>query len=897
MTGPSSAIRTPDQKLRVFISSTLKELAPERKSARTAVERLRLAPVMFELGARPHPPRDLYRAYLEQSDIFVGIYGERYGWVAPSETVSGLEDEFNLSGALPKLIYIRETGTEREPRLAELLDRIRTDDTASFKYFSDADALSGLIEADLATLLAERFAAGAAPAAPAPIAEADEALSTFPAPVTELIGRSREVAGLKRILARDAVRLVTVTGPGGMGKTRLAIDVGEDLAGQYPGGVYFVDLAPVLDAAGVATAMAQTIGVRNTGDGPVEDKLVVALRGRRVLLVLDNFEQVLPAAAVVTRLLAALPDLNVLVTSRVLLRVNGEHNFELGPLAQPRPNGDRRPGSVSLDAALGSPAVTLFVERARAVRPDFELTEANVDAVVRICAAVDGVPLALELAAARIRLLSPELMLARLDRRLPLLSGGMTDLPARQQTLRRTIEWSTQLLGDAERRLLARLGIFVGGFTLEAVESICTDDDSDVLSMLGVLVDSSLVRQEERPRQTYFTILATVREYALEQLEASGTVDDLRRAHAGYYARVAANADRLLDGEQQGEWMARLVDDRDNLRAAERYYLDVGDWESATAFAWSLYLYWWIGGHLGEVRGWMEEVLAADAALSPAARARALYFTGAIRFWQDPVDGITQTLTESAELFGQEGLPRAQALTLVSVALTALGRGDADAAEPVLETSVHLFRGAGDRWGEAMALVSLGLAAILQQKLPSALNRFEESLALTLRQKDQLGAAIALHHCGWAHLLLGDAEAATGLFEDALVLSRDLGHDEGVAYGLEALTAIAAQSGDVARAGRLFGASQAVREHSGLHNAPSISFHRAWVGPLQSGPVAEEFAGGAEEGRRLGVRAAVSYALPPAKGGDLDLFGELLDAAGDGSGASAGTSGASGDTE
>jgi predicted ATPase/predicted negative regulator of RcsB-dependent stress response len=878
MTGLSPAIRTPDQKLRVFISSTLKELAAERKSARTAVERLHLAPVMFELGARPHPPRDLYRAYLDQSDIFVGIYGDRYGWVAPTETVSGLEDEFALSGALPKLIYIRETAGEREPRLNDLLDRIRSDDTASFKYFSDADALTGLIEADLATLLAERFAASTA-AAPqeAPAA----ALDTFPSPVTELIGREREVAGLKRILGRPAVRLVTVTGPGGMGKTRLAIDVGEDLAGAYPDGVYFVDLAPVQDPAGVATAIAETLGVRNTGDDPVEDKLVIALRGRRVLLVLDNFEQLLPAAAVVTRLLAALPELNVLVTSRALLRVNGEHNFELGPLAQPPGHADGGPAVVPLESALRSPAVALFVERSRAVRPDFELTAANVAAVVRICAALDGVPLALELAAARIRLLPPDLMLARLDRRLPLLTGGVTDLPARQQTLRRTIQWSTQLLGDEEQRLLARLGVFVGGFTLEAVESICGGGDADVLGMLGALVDSSLVRQEERTRQTYFSMLATVREYALEKLEDSGGLDEMRRAHADYFVRVAANADTLLYGEQQGEWMARLADDRENLRATERFFLDTGDAESATAFAWSLYLYWWIGGQLGEVRGWMEEVLASGAELSPAARARALYFTGAIRFWQDPGEGIAQTLTESAALFEREGLPRAQALTLVSVALAALERGDAEEAESVLETSVHLFREANDRWGEAMALVSLGLAAILQQKLTRALNRFEESLALTLRQKDQLGAAIAMHHTGWAHLLLGNKTAATAQFENSLVLSRDLGHTEGVAYGLEALTAVAAQAGDVARAGRLYGAALSLREQAGLFNAPSISFHRAWVGPLQSGPLAAEFAAGEAEGRHLGARAAVAYALPPAKGGAGEPFGELSGVSGD----------------
>ena len=231
-------------------------------------------------------------------------------------------------------------------------------------------------------------------------------------------------------------------------------------------------------------------------------------------------------------------------------------------------------------------------------------------------------------------------------------------------------------------------------------------------------------------------------------------------------------------------------------------------------------------------------------------------------------------ISESAELFAQVGLPKAQALALVSVALAALEKGEAEEAESVLETSLHLFRGANYRWGEAMALVSLGLAAILRQKLPRALNRFEESLALTLRQKDKLGATIALHHCGWAHLLLGDADAAAAQFEDSLILSRDLGHNEGVAYGLEALTAIAAQDGDAVRAGRLFGAALSLREQTGLYNAPSISFHRAWTGPLQSGPLAADFERGEEEGRHLGVRAAVAYALPPAKGGAQDLFGD-----------------------
>ncbi|MEP6478076.1 MAG: DUF4062 domain-containing protein, partial [Rhodoglobus sp.] len=516
------AIRTPDQELRVFVSSTLTELAPERKAVRSAVERLRLAPVMFELGARPHAPRDLYRAYLEQSDLFVGLYWERYGWIAPGEELSGLEDEYILSTGMPRLIYIKEPADEREPRLTKLLDRILVDEAASFKMFNTPEELGELLVGDLATLLAERFDESRAPTKSAAIHDA------IPTPLTALIGRDGDVAEVEALLARESVRLVTLTGPGGIGKSRLTIEVANRAAGGYSGGTAFVDLAPVQDPLLVPAAIAAAIGVRDTGDGPVDEKLTTALRSRQLLLVIDNFEHVLAAAPTLTALLSSSPGLTLLVTSRTRLRISGEHTFEVGPLALPILDSD-----TSVDEATISPAVELFVERARAVVPDFGVTPDNAEEIARICVALDGVPLALELAAARIRMLPPAAMLERLDHQLGLLVGGVRDLPARQQTLRSTIEWSTRLLSESEKSLLSLLGVFTGAFTAEAVEFVGADHGRpDAIISLGTLVDNSLVQEDDRDGRSVFTMLRNLREYTREQLVADGTLDALRASHA-----------------------------------------------------------------------------------------------------------------------------------------------------------------------------------------------------------------------------------------------------------------------------------------------------------------------------------------------------------------------------
>jgi predicted ATPase len=863
--GPTS-IRTPDQLLRVFVSSTLRELADERKAVRSAIERMRLAPVMFELGARPHPPRDLYRAYLQRSEIFLGIYWLRYGWVAPDETVSGLEDEYNLAPAsMPRLIYIKSSDEAPEPRLAALLQRIKNDDRASYKSFDTVEELEELVEADLATLLAERFDAAMQAASDDRSGPADAARGglpvgseSIPAPLTALLGREKELGEVGRML-RDGARLVTLTGPGGIGKSRLAMEIGRSLAADFPDGVFFVALAAAQDEGGVRAALAEALGVRDTGIDSLEDALVTALRGRKLLIVADNFEQVVEASGTLTTLLSALPELSFLVTSRTVLRVLGEHRVEVGPL--PLPGVE----ATTPESALRSPAVQLFVQRARSLRPDFEVTEDNVAAVVAICAELEGVPLALELAAASIRLFPPAALLTRLQQHRPLPSTASSSLPSRQRSLQSTIEWSVRLLEDRDTALLYRLGVFSGGFSLAAAEAVAGADldDLDVLDALGALVDASLIRQQDRGDHAFFTLLASVQRFARARLEESGMSDETRDRHARYYLELARTSAPLLRGREQDATALLLVDEKENLRAVVRYFIERREWDLLARLAWDLYVYWWLKGLLGEVRGWMGEMLDSGEPIAESSRAVALYYTRAITFWQEADGRVIPGLTESADLFHSAGDASGEALARASIALALLAATppNADDAGDKLERALTLFRSNGDAWGETLALVTLGRVAFLEQKLHRALNRFDESLVLARQQGDHLSAAIAVNHLGWAHLMLGEAETAREEFTEGLRSSSIAEHAEGIAYGLEGLVASAAVAGDAERAGQLLGASEVLRERTGLYNVPTFSFHQQALAPILASDAAEAFAAARQRGRALSSSAAVDLAL------------------------------------
>jgi predicted ATPase len=856
----SATIRTPDQRLRVFVSSTLRELETERRAVRTAIERLRLAPVMFELGARPHPPRDLYRAYLEQSDVFVGIYADRYGWIAPGEEISGLEDEYRLAPrSMPKLMYVRESDA-RDAALDELIGRIRTDDTASYKSFATAEELADLVEADLATLLAERFDASRA-AAGAPGAEVIAA--RIPTAYTRLIGRDADLAAVRRLLEDRDRRLVTLLGPGGIGKSRLAIAIAGAVEDIFPDGAVFVPLENVIEPDLLLPTIGYAVGVRDAGDLPLEQRLAIALEGRRMLLVLDNFEQLADAAPILVRLYSIAPDAAFLVTSRVLLRIRGEQVYEVPAL---RTHDPASPDSVS--RARTSPAVALFVDRARAVKPDFEITDANAAAVVGICRALQGLPLAIELAAARMRVLTPAAVLQRLDRQLPLLVDSSRDLPERQRTLRSTIEWSTGLLAADERRLLHDLGVFSPGFTLESVEAFGARRgwDFDAFEALETLVDSSLIEQSDLDGESVFSMLATVREFGLEQLRSAGDEDAARRAHADVYVDLARREGRGLGFGQQTQAVARLNRERGNLRAAVRHLAFTGDLETAADTAWRLYLYWWVGGYLTEVAVWMEELLASDTSdVSPRTRAIASFYVAWRDMWIAPTHEITASLRAAAEAFATEGDELGATMAGATAGLAEITTADPDmvSATAWLQEGAERFRALGAGWGETLALVALGRIHALQGDLAGAGAEFERGVEAATETGDTFAATVAIHHLARTRLFLGRVEESERLFAEAIDGSLTLRHEEGIAYGLEGLCAIAAVRGDAERAGVLAGAAGAIRKRAAVFDAPIFVFHTRYLDELASTgeDVRERIRAAEARGAEYGAREAAEYAV------------------------------------
>ncbi|MFD4420858.1 DUF4062 domain-containing protein [Agromyces sp. NPDC058484] len=841
----AGVIRTPDERLRVFVSSTLRELATERRAARAAIERLALAPVMFELGARPHPPRSLYRAYLDQSDIFVGLYWEQYGWIAPGEEVSGLEDEYDLASDIPMLIYMKRSD-HRQERLEALLDRIRKDDRASYVSFDNADELTTLLTTDLATLLAERFAAGdrrRAPRADVLTNPSSTEIVRPPTPLTRMIGRDDELADIVQMLSIEQRRLVTLTGPGGIGKSRLAIAAAREVEQSFPDGVAFVDLAPVRDPDLVLTTIASALGIRDSGDVPLFAKVKRALDGRRVLLVLDNMEQVVGAAGEISALLSG-STASVLATSRTLLRIEGERSVALRSLA-PRA------------------AIELFVERARAVKPDFELTEDNARDIAAICAALDNAPLALELAAARIRVLTPAELARRLDRALTLLVDGARDRPERQQSLRSTIEWSTQLLGDDERQLLLRLGVFRRGFGLDAVEWMNEGlNGADAVSALAALIDSSLVREQDRGSRAWFTMLGVVREYARDELEAHGSLLECRDRHATFYARLTVKAEPELISPEQSLWMSRLVDELDEIRATIDYFSETGRRDAIAELVWPLYWFWWARGLPSEVVGWMTQLLRPGVELQERTRFRAEFYEAGFGVWKGHDLSGLPALQRCMEFFRHDGDPFGELLSLTALAFCELLKSppEIDGAQRILRQCEELADQLKNPFLVAMVLQMRGQATLMSGDIPAAVQQFERSLAATRQSGEIVSQSNALNHLGWASLLSEKPEMSLNYFKQQVAISSAVGHEEGVAFGLEGLFAVAATSGDIDRAGRLLGAADDVRERKGVLLS-MFSYHEPILNEVLAGPSATALDEGRAAGRKAGLAAIVEEAL------------------------------------
>lgn len=684
-------------------------------------------------------------------------------------------------------------------------------------------------------------------------------------PRSPLIGRDHEVAEIQRLLLQDEVGLFTLTGSGGIGKTRLALQVAANLLDHFVEGVYFVSLAPIREAELVGVMIAQTLGVREVGGQPVLESLQDYIQDRQVLLVLDNFEQVATAAPLVGKLLAGCHRLKVLVTSRAPLHLYGEQEYPAPPLALPDAKRLRAIGEDQLPSLGDVAAIALFVQRARAVKPDFALTTANAAAIAEICISLDGLPLAIELAAAKLKLFSPTALLARLQRRLTLLTGGALDLPLRQRTLRASVAWSYDLLAPDEQILFQRLAVFAGGFTLEAAQAVCkvvaadSVPDADqaqgiaVLDGVAALVNQNLLKQMEQVgNEPRFGMLETLREYGLERLAASNVAEAVRRQHAEYFLALAEAFEPVLLGPDRPLILVRLETELDNLRAAMAWsQTDPGRAEVGLRLAGALAWFAHFANHDVEARNWLMLALKRSSAPT-AARAKALWGVGLIAMPQGDAQMASDLLAESVALWRMLGDARGLAASLRELGFATFSQGDAVAAQRTCEESVSLWREVGSQWDLALSLFVLACTVSLRGDQSAALARFEESRALFRDLQDAWGSAITLigqgYICGkrgdyvtararlteavtsWqdqqdkvskidALSLLGEvmqrqgeSHQASSVYVESLLLSREIGDKARCAFILRHLGSVTRSLSQHARAIQLFAAAAALSD-------------------------------------------------------------------------------------
>jgi predicted ATPase/DNA-binding CsgD family transcriptional regulator len=685
----------------------------------------------------------------------------------------------------------------------------------------------------------------------------------LPSELSSFVGREKELTEVRRLFLSN--RLLTLTGPGGCGKTRLALAAASELVERFEDGVWMVELASLAEPSLVPQSVASTLGVRERPGSVLTEALSNYLRTRKLLMILDNCEHLIDACAELAEAwLHSCPGLCVLATSREALGITGEVAWPVPSLSLPDlrrlPNNDSLPRYES---------ARLFVERAASVKPNFKLTERNASAVAQVCYRLDGIPLAIELAAARTKVLSVEEIASRLADSFMLLAAGSRTAMPRQRTLHATMDWSHELLGQKERVLFRRLSVFAGGFTLEAAESICAGEDlerEEVLELLSQLVDKSLVVAQERDGAARYRLLETIRQYGRESLEEVGETAHVREQHAEYYLAVAEQAEPELKGDRQISWLERLETEHDNLRVVMAWLLGRGESEMAARLGWALWLFWGIRTHLAEGRRSMERALSArgSVAMTASTRAKALFVAGMMANYQGDHISAEPLVHESLRLFKELGDKVGTAYALSNTGYVALGQGRYEQAIAVIEEAADLFLEEGEKWGAAIELGFLAVAWRNQGDHERAKRLAERGLAISREIGERQATTSALYTLAILAQTEGEDERARNLFEEGLMLSAELGNEADVAHCLEGLASIYGAEGKIVRAARLWGVEEALLEK--LEDAvytyvPDRTLHRSQVATARSQLDKGTWTAAWAEGRAMSLEQAVEYAL------------------------------------
>ena len=800
----TTPILTPDQRLRVFVSSTLQELAEERTAVKQAIQQIHLTPVMFEMGARAHAPRNLYRQYLAQSQIFVGIYWERYGWVAPEETISGLEDEYNLSGNMPRLIYIKQEEGKREERLTELIHRIQSDDKVSYKTFTTAKELGNLIINDLAVLLTERFNQAVHHLA---VEEGRKVFDSIPSVPSPIIGREKNVMDVIALLQNKDSRLVTLSGPGGIGKTRMAIETANRIKSNFSDGAAFVPLAPVKDQQLVVETICYHLGLKSSGN--LLESLKLYFEEKSFLLVLDNFEQVIEAASMLDDLLFAAPGLKILVTSRERLALSFEQTYNVPTLP------DTFPGGPQTEEEYPA-AMQLFIQRAKTIQPFFLVDAHNREIIYKICRRLEGLPLAIELAAGQINLFSPAMLLEKLEDSLDVLQATFRDIPTRQKTMRNTIEWSFELLSPEEQNLLLHMSVFNSGCRLDAIEFLMGSEGHELYYLLGALIDKSLVIKQDEGNYMRFQMLEYIREFSLDKLKASGDYEAAKEKQADFYHQCLQKIKLQQNKVDQHEILNCLEHEHNNLRQVMDFLLEKKELKKLTEVAWTLWLFWWVNAHTKEGYTWMKKVWHAyhdgNMNFDDYTFSKLATNVGTMAFLQRDLETFQGSLVKHYNMIRQQPDDELVATASLIVGVVKTIIHEHDDAEIILQISLERYKRIGLTSGVSFALSALGRNAVYDgRKLVKARAYYEASMVMAKQDENEITEIICLAGFALCEVMAKNSEAKTFLRE-SILMSQRIHFYEALAWSIEIWALVSINEGNFIHAVTLMGAVDHLRE-------------------------------------------------------------------------------------